>query len=66
MAEAVQDAKKAVEQAVDQAVQGVKDLAVDKKKEAKPKKEKVKKGGDADGRPLVWLLLQFSSLVSEC
>ena len=53
MAEAVKDA-------VDQAVEGVKNLAVSAEqkapdtKAAKPKKEKKAKGGDADGgRPLM-------------
>lgn len=47
----------AAKQAVDKAVEGVKNLAVSKdqpkdQKDAKPKKEKKKKGGDAtDGRP---------------
>jgi threonyl-tRNA synthetase len=47
----------AAKQAVEQAVEGVKNLAVSKdqpkdQKDAKPKKEKKKKGGDAtDGRP---------------
>lgn len=37
-------------EAVKEAVEGVKNLAVSK--EQKPKKEKKKKGGDTDGRPL--------------
>jgi threonyl-tRNA synthetase len=51
MAEAVKDA-------VNQAVEGVKNLAVSAEQKAeqkapKPKKEKKAKGGDADGRPLM-------------
>jgi threonyl-tRNA synthetase len=47
MAEAVKDA-------VNQAVDGVKNLAVSAEQKApKPKKEKKSKGGDADGRPLM-------------
>lgn len=51
MAEAVKDA-------VSQAVEGVKNLAVSAEKKAeqkapKPKKEKKAKGGDSDGRPLM-------------
>lgn len=51
MAEAVKDA-------VNQAVEGVKNLAVSaeqkvEQKAPKPKKEKKAKGGDGDGRPLM-------------
>jgi threonyl-tRNA synthetase len=47
MAEAVKDA-------VSQAVDGVKNLAVSAEQKApKPKKEKKAKGGDGDGRPLM-------------
>ena len=51
MAEAVKDA-------VNQAVDGVKNLAVSAEQKAeqktpKPKKEKKAKGGDGDGRPLM-------------
>lgn len=47
MAEAVRDA-------VNQAVEGVKNLTVSAEQKApKPKKEKKAKGGDADGRPLM-------------
>jgi threonyl-tRNA synthetase len=47
MAEAVKDA-------VNQAVEGVKNLAVSAEQKApKPKKEKKAKGGDGDGRPLM-------------
>jgi threonyl-tRNA synthetase len=47
MAEAVKDA-------VNQAVDSVKNLAVSAEQKApKPKKEKKAKGGDSDGRPLM-------------
>jgi threonyl-tRNA synthetase len=47
MAEAVKDV-------VNQAVEGVKNLAVSAEQKApKPKKEKKPKGGDGDGRPLM-------------
>jgi threonyl-tRNA synthetase len=47
MAEAVKDA-------VNTAVEGVKNLAVSAEQKApKPKKEKKAKGGDSDGRPLM-------------